>query len=455
MQNSNFPLARLPAVVIFIIAEYLSPGEKANLSRVDKTLRRLFSTSQAWRETTFVIKANNRKKCLQVVKTLATRKAKRVQIDKGCCNDYIVKTVLCGLRDIDALTLPRVSPSTLKLISKFTPGLRRLELGEVYPWHFSQFGKCKHASIWCLVLQNLVNLEDLTIGPLAIGRGEKYFSEELKAALCCCGNLRRLVINGCDELPIKWISAVFISNPNLSSIGLCFIRHLSLEKIIPDQNAVFENSCPSSLESLDISGSLRGGRFLSWTLEWLPKLSTLTSLNLSQTMDERLLGLVLQNLTALANLRQLNLTFSSVKDNMFVARHPKLSWLELKGCFQLSSAGINLIASSYGMSLKYLGLCNCHRMTDDSMKFLSTRFPSLRVLDLSNCVAITDLFLEELYFPSSTLIQPALTKLLLRGCNKISLNMVGRVREKLANQLAIDITAVPEGDLWFSSSLIN
>jgi hypothetical protein len=182
---------------------------------------------------------------------------------------------------------------------------------------------------------------------------------------------------------------------------------------------------------MNLCGSLRRNSIITQTLEWFDEYPALVDLNLSFSMDERVLRLALQKLYKLPNLQKLDLTKCALQNDMFLNNHPKLLHLELKSCFAIDGVGIRSLSSVMGDTLKYLGLSNCTRIQDMDLVALTTMFPALDTIDLSGCSDITDMVLLQDFYSKK------LRKFIVRGCPNISDGIIQMVRQNMLNKLII------------------
>lgn len=187
----------------------------------------------------------------------------------------------------------------------------------------------------------------------------------------------------------------------------------------------------SILKELNLCGSLRSNSIISQIITWLDTYPSLIHLNLSFSLDERVLRLALLNLYKLPNLQKLDLTKSAVQNDMFHENHPKLCSLELKSCFAISGPALRTLSTLFGTSLIYLGLSNCNRIEDKDLTPLTSMFPCLNTIDLSGCSGITEMVLFQ------HIDNGKLQKIFLRGCSNISEEAVQMVRKNSRNKIIV------------------
>ncbi|XP_075216696.1 F-box and leucine rich repeat protein partner of paired [Lycorma delicatula] len=98
----------------------------------------------------------------------------------------------------------------------------------------------------------------------------------------------------------------------------------------------------------------------------------------------------------------------------------KLRRLDLRSCWNISDqgighlAGLNRDTADGNLALEYLGLQDCQRLSDEALKHVSVGLTSLKSINLSFCVSVTDSGLKYLAKMSS------LRELNLRSCDNIS-----------------------------------
>lgn len=109
----------------------------------------------------------------------------------------------------------------------------------------------------------------------------------------------------------------------------------------------------------------------------------------------------------------------------------KLRFLNLRSCRQISDHGIGQLSgldeggkyTSAPSALSILGLQDCQKLTDDSLKHISVGMPRLKNINLSFCVSVTDTGLKSLAK------LPHLESINLRSCDNVSDIGVGFLSE--------------------------
>lgn len=207
--------------------------------------------------------------------------------------------------------------------------------------------------------------------------------------------------------------------PSLVRRGIKKVQVLSLRKSLRE----LVNGIPS-LESLNLSGCYNlsdlalDGAFN----KELPSLKVL-NLSLCKDVSDGSLGRIA---THCKNLRSLNLGgCAKITDQglMYVSWGlKKIEQLNLRSCRLVSDHGIGHLAgqdangnyTSPPSTIKYFGLQDCQKLSDDSLKHISVGMPELNRINLSFCVSVTDTGLKSLARLSH------LEDLNLRSCDNVS-----------------------------------
>ncbi|XP_031570416.1 uncharacterized protein LOC116304777 [Actinia tenebrosa] len=363
-----FPILELPTVVLFHVIEYLNKKEKGILSRVNRQFREIMKSPNHWKNTTFVLSPKKLVQCKHIVSLLSPRKAESVIFSSTCSKEF-QRAILVGIPSLRAITTDNPNPSTLELIVSHAKEITKLHLGMV----------------------STQKTPDLTL----------HFKE-----------LENLVDVSLDRHVFKFdVSGGWIGNWGRE--GFATLK----------QN--------STLKELNLCGSLRSNAIITQTIHWLDTYSSLIYLNLSFSLDERVLRLALLYLYKLPNLKKLDLTKSALQNNMFRENHPKLWSIELKSCFEISGQTLRTLSSVMGNSLQYLGLSNCNRIEDKDLTSLITMFSCLETIDLSGCTGISDMVLFQNFRNGK------LRKIILKGCSNVSEEAIQMVRKNTMNKLTV------------------
>lgn len=140
-------------------------------------------------------------------------------------------------------------------------------------------------------------------------------------------------------------------------------------------------------------------------------------------------------------LKKLTLTDSILLQGYSLQSFPSfqnLEWLEIKHT-TIRGNGLLFFSETVGKTLCYLGLPRQRLIRDYHLRDLAGMFPVLRTLDLSQCTCITDAILVEWYIKRDKSEWPQLRKLVLKGCQGITQEVVNSVRLKTRNRLLIDL----------------
>ncbi|KAF6217232.1 hypothetical protein GE061_001586 [Apolygus lucorum] len=180
-----------------------------------------------------------------------------------------------------------------------------------------------------------------------------------------------------------------------------------------------------NLESLNLSGCFNVTD-IALANAFLTDLPYLTKLDLSlckQVTDNSLgkIAQYLKNLEVLELGGCCNITNTGL---LLVAWGLKnLKRLNLRSCWHVSDQGISHLAglnresrkpANGNLALEYLGLQDCQRLSDEALKHVSVGLNSLKSINLSFCINITDSGLKYLAK------MPCLKELNLRSCDNIS-----------------------------------
>lgn len=216
-------------------------------------------------------------------------------------------------------------------------------------------------------------------------------------------------------------SSLFAS---LSKRGIRKIQILSLRRSIKDVIAGVPN-----LETLNLSGcySVTDTNLCNAFYQDLPNLKVL-DLSLCKQITDTSLGRIthhLKNLEVLELGGCCNITNTSLL--VIALKLKRLQCLNLRSCWQITDQGICHLAglskeknlekpcpTTDALSLVSLGLQDCQRLTDESLKYISQGLQTIESINLSFCVSVTDSGLKYLAR------MPNLKELNLRSCDNIS-----------------------------------
>lgn len=204
---------------------------------------------------------------------------------------------------------------------------------------------------------------------------------------------------------------------SLMKRGIRHVQVLSLKKSPKDVVIGITN-----LESLNLSGCynvIDNGLLQTFTFD-MPSLKILDLSLCKQVTDHSLNKIA----TFLKNLEILELGGCSNITNMGLLMIAwglkKLKKLNLRSCWNISDNGIGHLAglskeTAYGTpQLECLGLQDCQRLSDESLKYISQGLTNLKTINLSFCISVTDSGLKYLSK------MPKLEELNLRACDNVS-----------------------------------
>ncbi len=226
--------------------------------------------------------------------------------------------------------------------------------------------------------------------------------------------------------------------PSLVKRGIKSVQVLSLRRSLRE----LINGVPN-LESLNLSGCYN---LTDMALDsaFYRDILCLRTLNLSLCKDvsDNCLGRIA---THCKNLEDLDLGGCTKVTNLglfFVSLGlKKIKRLNLRSCRQISDAGIGHLAGinsepvALATSLVDLGLQDCQKLTDESLKHISVGLTKLRRINLSFCVSVTDTGIKCL----SSLA--CLESLNLRSCDNISDIGIGFLAEdSMPNLKSLDVS---------------
>ena len=207
--------------------------------------------------------------------------------------------------------------------------------------------------------------------------------------------------------------------PSLVRRGIKKVQVLSLRKSLRE----LINGIPN-LESLNLSGcyNLSDSALDGAINRDLPDLKEL-NLSLCKEVSDNSLGRIATHCKGLQSLDLGGCTKITNTGLLLISWGlKKLEMLNLRSCRLISDHGIGYLAgldstgSNYASSsgLKELGLQDCQKLTDESLKHVSVGIPELRKINLSFCISVTDTGLKSLAKLSS------LEDLNLRSCDNVS-----------------------------------
>jgi len=180
-------------------------------------------------------------------------------------------------------------------------------------------------------------------------------------------------------------------------------------------------------------------KILSWAFPGDKPYENVTSLGFSIYPVQGVATTIFELLVKFPALKKLNLTNLCIPVmNFSLPNFQNLEWLGLRNCGNLTKNELLQLSEKVCKTLHYLGLA-LTRLGKDHLRDLPGMFPALRTLDLSGCGQITDAILVEWYIKHDKSKWTKLRKLVLKGCVRITQEVVDSVRFKTRNQLLIDL----------------
>ncbi|XP_020902629.1 uncharacterized protein LOC110241128 [Exaiptasia diaphana] len=427
-----FSLLKLPTLIFHMIVEYLSPKEKGVLSRVSKIIRELLNSNvKTWKDVDFVISPTRLNQCCYIVALLHQRKATSLTF-RNISGEKIQENILKAFPNLISLSIPMSNTSTPKLIENYCKKLKKLRLWNLTSSFFQREMPLRFGD----VIRRMVHLEILSLegDELDSDRFPEY-TNEIKKGIVCHTSLTKLEFHF-DVMELPWIVEICCFNPKLRSLKVHSANKMKGRRL---PLKYYRDVCTwledFALEEVNLQGLLLPKDHLKCIIDSVDKCQSLVSLDLSYCRHEILLRMILEHLYKLPELKHLNLTKCAIKDDMFLANHPKLYNLELKST-AIKFIGIQRIASIMSSSLKYLGLANCYYIQTADIKQLPSLFISLDTMDLSGCDSLDNDVLRGWYLqPAKPKLCPR--KIVAKGCMNIDTEMIKKVREKLKNKLFI------------------
>lgn len=164
-------LAQMPSVVIFMIAEYLTPREKITLSQLNKHFRELVNGNCGfWKNVTLVVFPRRLDQCNDIVRLVQQRNVTSLIFVSGSFK--IQKAILKELPDLQRLSIPvqwRMDMYTLGMVRAYCKKLQKLEVRglDLHSLWGDNIKKRKKPSTAFAVeklVKNLDLLEELSLG---------------------------------------------------------------------------------------------------------------------------------------------------------------------------------------------------------------------------------------------------------------------------------------------------
>ncbi|XP_041652407.1 F-box/LRR-repeat protein 3 [Cheilinus undulatus] len=281
-----------------------------------------------------------------------------------------VSAALSGLEELDLSDLRYLSDLTFNRLTGCTPHLRRLSLAgchiafEFDPYRGCPVGAVEDSSA-LLSLRNLRRLlmeQKSTIKALDLSR-TSITPESLRTIAQVQGLvLEELCLHGCKELTDYSMEVLVKHQPNLQRLDISACKELTNRSV---------EAIAAALKSLIHLSLSHDWRITEKGLADLLSVSTLRSLDLSECL----------NVSGTEIVRGL----SGSK-----AARPQLETLSLKSCTYIRDFAVFSLTQLLGDSLRELDLTSCVNVTDLSVRAIATYLQRLMILRLSCCKEVTD-----------------------------------------------------------------
>ncbi|MBN3309836.1 LRC29 protein, partial [Amia calva] len=278
-----------------------------------------------------------------------------------------VRKALGKLEELDLSYLRYLSDLTFNRLTSCTPQLHRLGLAGCHiAFEFDPYrdtpASCNSSAL--ISLRNLLrflNQQAHTLRGLDLGR-TSITPEALKSLAQVEGLiLEELSLQGCKELTDTAIAVLCKHQPRLRSLDLSWCTELSDRTVL---------AIASSLKDLQHLHLRRTWRITDKGLSELMKLRDLQTLDLSECN---------------------HITGSEmVKGLSSVGGRAKLVSLSFQSCTYVRDLAMFSLVQGLGPSLRVLDLTSCLYLTDLSVRAIATFLPGLLVLRLGWCKEVTD-----------------------------------------------------------------
>ncbi|XP_037109128.1 F-box/LRR-repeat protein 2 [Syngnathus acus] len=281
-----------------------------------------------------------------------------------------IKSALCGLEELDLSDLRYLSDLTFNRLTGCTPRLRRLSLAGCHiAFEFDPYSGCPvgtvEVSSALLSLRNLRKLlteQSATLVALDLSR-TSVTPESLRTIAQVEGlTLEELCLQSCKELTDYSVEVLVKHQPGLQKVDI---------------------SCCTELTSRAVVAVARG-------------LSSLTQLSLSR--DWKITETGLADLVSIPSLRNLDLSeclhvggAEMVKGlSRCLSERAQLEKLNLRSCTYMRDEAVFTLTQLLGSTLRELDLTSCVNVTDLSVRAIATYLQGLLVLRLGWCKEVTD-----------------------------------------------------------------
>lgn len=299
---------------------------------------------------------------------------------------------LAGLEELDLTHCPRITDRSATQLFDRCPQLKTLSLGGCWEVSDTSFSRIK--------LQ--VNLEHLDVAVSSIGNAG------LQALKGTCKKLKYLNLEGCANITDEAFLDDTPFGEHLETLNLAGCSNITARGII----GLFldQISAPESLRTLHLPQTLTDGAFIFITNQ----LRHVVSLNIESCTELTEKAFKSYPLIALDEVRATprrqraadinkmseDIDSGEIPGDLCFPLMPRLKKLNCKGCESLSDVALACLAGvgdeeKHEVALEELILEGCERVSDDGLHHLR-QCANLRVLDLSKCLNVTHLGVEDL-----------------------------------------------------------
>lgn len=278
-----------------------------------------------------------------------------------------VGAALENLEELDLSSLRFLSDLTFNRLTGCLPNLRRLSLAgchiafQIDPYRGSSAGCDSTAMLSLKNLHRFLSERAPSLKGLNLGR-TGMTPEALRSLVDVRGLcLEELTLQGCKELTDQAMAALWKWQPGLKTLDLSFCTELSDKTLL---------AISSNLKELQCLNLAKNRRITDSGLLDLMELKCLQSLDFSECSNVSGGELVKGLCSPVAQARLVSLSFNS--------------------CTLITDLTMFSLAQLLGPSLRVLDLTSCLYLTDLSVRAIATYLPGLVVLRLGWCKEISD-----------------------------------------------------------------
>lgn len=280
-----------------------------------------------------------------------------------------VRMALSGLEELDLSDLRYLSDLTFNRLTSCTPGLRRLSLAGCHiAFEFDPYQGCPVGIVDSSALLSLRNLRKLlteqksTLMALDLSR-TSITPESLRTIAQVSGLvLEELCLQGCKELTDYSVEALVKHQPELQFVDISGCTELTSRSV---------QAIAHGLKSLSHLSLSRDWRVTEKGLANLLSVPSLRSLDLSECL----------NISGLETVNGLT---------RCTTHRAELETLNLRSCTYMRDLAVFSFTQLFGETLRELDLTSCVNVTDLSVRAITTYSQGLVVLRLGWCKEVTD-----------------------------------------------------------------